>query len=185
MKRFDAITVILDLLKDEDVALFTTGMISRDAFCAKDREANFYMLGSMGLVSAVGLGIALNTNKKVVIFDGDGSILMDMGSMAMTASFKPKNLIHIVLDNESYQSTGNQPSISKDIDLSRIASGAGYDHVYKIDKENELTRIFSHVIEETGPSFLLLKVESESLKDAARISLMPEALTRRIKGVIA
>ena len=85
MNSSDAINIILDNLKDGDIAVSTTGFISRRIFALKDRDANFYMIGSMGLVSAVGLGIALNSRKRVVVLDGDGSALMDMGTMAMIA----------------------------------------------------------------------------------------------------
>ena len=110
MNRSQALKIILPNLEESDLCIFTTGFISRRAFAIKDRKANFYMIGSMGLVSSLGLGIALNTNKKVIIFDGDGSLLMDMGTMAMIANYKPENLFHIALDNEVYNSTGGQPT---------------------------------------------------------------------------
>ena len=121
MNRREAIKMIFDKLDDEDIALFTTGMISREAFGIKDRGMNFYMIGSMGLLSSVALGIALNTTKKVFIFDGDGSALMDLGTMSMFGAVSPKNLVPIVLDNESYLSTGGQPTISSKMVLLRLS----------------------------------------------------------------
>ena len=112
MKRREAIKIILQSLNEKDAALFTTGMISREAFDIRDRKSNFYMLGSMGLVSSVGLGLAQNMRRKVFVFDGDGSTLMDMGAMAVVGAQRPSNLVHIVLDNESYQSTGAQRTMS-------------------------------------------------------------------------
>jgi len=184
MRRLDAIKTMLGLLGADDIALFTTGMISREAFYARDRSANFYMVGSMGLIASLGLGIALNTGKKVFIFDGDGSILMDMGTMPMIGKEAPKNLIHIVLDNEAYQSTGSQETISRHIDLSRIAGEAGYACAHKIDKHEELAGIFSDIREKPGPSFLLIKVSKEGARGIGRVSLKPPELTGRIREAI-
>jgi len=184
MKRREAIKMILDGLSDEDIALFTTGMISREAFDIKDRKANFYMIGSMGLVSSVGLGIALNTRKKVVVFDGDGSALMDMGAMTLIAYLRPENLVHIVFDNKSYQSTGGQPTLTSRTDLSEVARAVGYRFTYKIEgnaaKKNEMKRIF----EKTGPAFVLIKVDKESNGSIGRVALEPKHIKERIRKVI-
>lgn len=183
MKRFEATKAILDLLKDDDIALFTTGMISREAFFVKDRSTNFYMVGSMGLISSVGLGIALNTNKRVVIFDGDGSALMDLGTMAMIASEKPSNLIHIILDNKVYQSTGSQPTISSRIDLSSIAKSTGYHQVAIIEKDiaGEEIKLF---LQRKGPSCIVFKINKQELPNVPRINLSPQELMKRIREVI-
>lgn len=184
MNRKEAIGTALKSLDEEDIALFTTGMISREAFNIADRKANFYMLGSMGLVSSVGLGIALNTTKRVVVFDGDGSILMDMGTMALTACLRPVNLIHIVFDNESYQSTGGQPSAAAYTDLSEVSRASGYRFTHKITGdgvgENEMKRIF----EKTGPVFVLFKVDKESNGHIGRVTLEPKHLKERIRKAI-
>ena len=185
MKSSDAIKIILDNLKDEDVAISTTGFISRRTFALKDRSANFYMIGSMGLVSAVGLGIALNSQKRVVILDGDGSALMDMGTMAMIAAYKPKNLIYVVLDNGSYESTGGQSAISRKVDISEVAAAAGFKQVFKIDDIAALQRSIRKILSKKGPAFLLLKVGlSSSEEEGGRVSVSPESLTRRIMGML-
>lgn len=163
----------------DDIALFTTGMISREAQSIKDRPQNFYMIGSMGLVSALGLGMALTSNKKVVIFDGDGSVLMDMGTMALIASERPKNLIHIVIDNESYKSTGCQPTISRKICLDKIARAAGYKTVKRITGLKTLKKSVSSVLKAAGPVFILLKVRGEEA-EPPRVKVSPEELKNRI-----
>ena len=103
MTRADAIGAILDNLEANDLSLFTTGMISREAHAAFDRSSNFYMIGSMGLLSAIGLGLALNRpDRRVVVVEGDGSALMSLGSFPLVATEAPSNYTHVVLDNESY-----------------------------------------------------------------------------------
>ncbi|HAV42594.1 TPA: sulfopyruvate decarboxylase subunit beta [bacterium] len=183
MKRIEVIKKIIKHLSDEDIAIFTTGMISREAFSIKDRRANFYMIGSMGLVSSVGLGMALNTLRKVVIFDGDGSALMDLGTLGMIGTEVPSNLIHIVLDNESYQSTGGQPTISKMIDLSSVAKAVGYKWTIKMTKKAELSKL-PIFLKKGGPGFMLIKVERKGIEEIPRILHNPERLTERIREVL-
>ena len=184
MRRFEAIKTILGMLNEDDIALFTTGMISREAFHVKDRKANFYMIGSMGLVSSVGLGVALNTKKKVVIFDGDGSVLMDMGTMAMIASEKPANLIHIVLDNESYQSTGGQPTVSSDIELEKTALTVGYSNSYKLEQETIEQSEIRHILNRRDTTFILIKVDKESDGTIGRVKLAPKYMKDKIMKAI-
>ena len=181
MKRREAIEMILHCMKDEDVALFTTGMISREAFDIKDRESHFYVIGSMGLVSSVGLGIALNTTKRVFIFDGDGSILMDMGTMVMIASARPANLVHIVLDNETYDSTGGQPTLSRDVDLAKIAESSGYAHSVKIGALKELKSACRNIAGKKGPHFVLIKVLEKSNTAPERVDVTPFRMKERFE----
>lgn len=113
IERCLAIQKILEQVENEDLALTTTGMVSREAFVANDRPGNFYMLGSLGLLSSFGLGLALlRPERWVFVLEGDGSALMSMGTLALIPTEAPRNLVHIILDNEAYESTGGQPSIS-------------------------------------------------------------------------
>lgn len=183
MKRNEAIQSILSILKEEDIALFTTGMISREAFSIKDRKQNFYIIGSMGLVTSVALGMALNTDKRVFIFDGDGSALMDMGTLAMIADQKPVNLVHIILDNESYESTGGQPTISSHINLLSIADAVGYGKLLFSNDMNKLRKILKGLVDTEGPVFIHIKLTEGRLKNIPRVSHSPFALTKRIKSI--
>lgn len=186
MNSRDAIKSILSNLKSDDIAIFTTGYISRHAFAVNDRRANFYMIGSMGLVSSVGLGIALNTRKKVFIFDGDGSILMDLGTMAMIANHKPWNLFHIVLDNGSYESTGGQPAISGRIDLFKIAKSAGYRTLFKLRSLNGLEMATSKITGAKGPVFVLLKLRpAVDAGRSGRVSIEPSAIASRLRSEVS
>jgi thiamine pyrophosphate-dependent acetolactate synthase large subunit-like protein len=185
MNSLDALRIILPILEKRDIALFTTGFICRHAFSFNDRKANFYMTGSMGLVSSVGLGIALNSTRRVFIFDGDGSVLMDMGSLAMIAVESPDNLFHIVLDNEVYESTGRQPSLSRRIDLSRVAQACGYKKIYNFSGSAKLQESIGGIMSRKGPVFIMLKLYSPSPeKEMRRVSVTPEALTQRIRRAL-
>lgn len=177
----EAIKTVMRALTKSDICLFTTGFISREAFGIKDRPENFYMLGSMGLVSSVGLGIALNTDRRVVIFDGDGSTLMDMGTMAMIANEKTPNLVHIVLDNEAYGSTGNQPTISKGIDISKVAQAMGYRNVVTFKRNDKIKNNISSALSVRGPVLILIKISSGDNAPTGRVKIKPKKMTIRLQ----
>ncbi|MFQ5443202.1 MAG: thiamine pyrophosphate-dependent enzyme [Nitrospinales bacterium] len=179
MKGTEAFEILLPLLKDEPV-VHANGFICRESYRLKDREENFYMIGSMGLASSIGLGVALSQpGKKVVVFDGDGNVLMSMGTLAMIAAAAPENLVHVVFDNEAYESTGSQRSLSNIIALDEVARGAGYPLVMKVTKKTELKPSFEKALTSPGPSFLLIKVTPSFEKGTGRVHHTPEEIKSR------
>lgn len=119
MKRSEAIKKIMSEITDE-LVVTTTGYISREVYRLKDRPENFYMCGSMGCALPVGLGLALNTDKKVVVIDGDGSALMSLSSMVVSNYLKLKNIRHIILNNGIYASTGGQCTCSRAVNFKAL-----------------------------------------------------------------
>ncbi len=179
MKGTEAFEEIIPLLGDEPV-IHANGYICRESFNIKDREGNFYMIGSMGLASSIGLGVAVSCpSKKTIIIDGDGNVLMSMGTLAMIAAAAPKNLLHIVIDNEAYESTGNQRSLSNSVSLEKVAQSAGYLQVKKVTNKNYIKGAFQELTEKDGPSFLLIKVEPSFDKSTGRVNHTPEEITAR------
>ena len=172
--RYRAIEKILEQVESGDVVLSTTGMISREVFQTKDRPGNFYMLGSMGLLSSFGLGLALlQPDRRVFVLEGDGSALMSLGTLPLIATEQVANLIHLVPDNEAYESTGGQPSISADVDLSQIAKNSGYRHVVRVDDIGELEDALDRSRNRPGPQFILAKVGIAPVPDISRVNLTP------------
>lgn len=128
MKRIEAIAIIAQEAERQDALLVgNIGYPSRELYAVGDRPSNFYMLGSMGLASSIGLGLALaQPDRRVIAIDGDGSVLMNLGSLATIADQRPKNYLLVILDNGCYGSTGCQPTCTcRRADLARIAEGAG------------------------------------------------------------
>ena len=178
--RSRAIGAVLELLNDELVVV-CNGFASREAYAIRDRPANFYMIGSMGVAPAIGLGVALaQPRRKVLIFDGDGNVLMGMGTLATIGALRPKNLVHIVFDNEVYGSTGNQPTISQVVPLDQVAKAAGYRNVQRVRELEDLIYEAGVMLKEDGPSFLLVKV-SELADDVGRVDIEPPAITERFR----
>ena len=142
MIRKIAITTALEHIEYEDRIISANGFISRDLFNISDTRPAFYMIGSMGLASSIGLGIALkDPGKKVFVFDGDGNILMNLGSLTTIGSLKPKNLVHLVFDNSVHESTGSQPTNSNFIHIEKIAKACNYNYVYIVKDKNNFLKI--------------------------------------------
>lgn len=133
MKRIEAIRQIMENVTDE-LVIATTGMISRELFVVNDRPENFYMCGSMGCALSIGIGAAMNTDRNVIVIDGDGAALMSLGSLAVAAYLKLPNLKHYVIDNGTYASTGDQPTCSHSVDFESIGHNV---KVFQVEPGNE------------------------------------------------
>ena len=185
MKLAEALSAIIPLLQDE-LVVHANGFISRESFNLNDRPGNFYMLGSMGLASSIGLGVALNKPERcVVIFDGDGNVLMNLGSLALIGATQPRNFIHFVFDNEVYGSTGNQRTISGHVALEEIARSSGYQRVQKVTTAEALEAAAKEFLQQPGPSFLLIKIEPDrEERKIGRITHQPPQISQRFMDAI-
>jgi phosphonopyruvate decarboxylase/sulfopyruvate decarboxylase subunit beta len=178
MIRKDAVKIIANHIEQNPI-ISANGFMSRDLFEVNDKESNFYMIGSMGLASSIGLGIALkNPTKKVFVFDGDGNILMNLGSLVTIGSLKPKNLVHVVFDNNSHESTGNQPTSSSQINLAKIAKTSNYN-VFVVQTKTKLISVLKNIKKLEGPVFLLVKI-STSKERSTRVSWTPKTIRDRV-----
>ena len=185
MTRHEALEHILAPLSGRDLALFTTGMISREAFNIRDRAENFYMIGSMGLLNALGLGLALQSPaRRIWVIEGDGSALMSLGTIPLIATVRPNNLVHVVLDNEAYESTGGQPTISAEVDLAALAVAAGYARVWRAEDRLSLEQALQEARDAEVLSFILVKVTGRAPEGLSRVSLSPEAIKHRFSQVL-
>lgn len=154
MTRTDCIKEILENIQETDILISSTGYISREVFKQKDRPLNFYMMGSMGNALAIGLGIALNVKERVIVINGDGSVLMSLGTMVLIKKYKPHNLHHYIIDNNCHESTGCQPTVS--------------NYVSFVALSNNVT-IYKSIPDDTVPP---------------RITLSPKQIKERFKSAI-
>jgi len=175
--RKEAVKLIVNEIGNYPI-ISANGFLSRDLFEMGEKASNFYMIGSMGLASSIGLGVALkNPKKKVYVFDGDGNILMNLGSMVTIGSIKPKNFVHIVFDNNSHDSTGGQPTNSSHVDLGKIAKAAKIK-TYKVTTKNQIRKIISKIKNESGPIFIHVKIEKGGDK-SIRVDISPKKIKER------
>ncbi len=179
MDRKTAIKIMVKYIPEDALVISSNGYISREVFSEFDRPGNFYMIGSMGMCLPIALGLTMAVKKrKIVVFEGDGNILMNMGSMSSVAKLLPRNLIHVVIDNEAYESTGGQPSASRYLNLNDVAKACRYAVVKKAQNTNELEVQSKKVFSSKGPSFLLVKAK-EMAGPAGRISIEPKEISHR------
>ena len=184
MTTREAIQALAQLLKDERV-ICTTGYACRDLQACGDRPENFYMIGSMGLAAGIGLGVALaKPDSAVVIFDGDGAVLMGLGALPMIGSLKPKHFFHVVFDNGVFASTGGQPTYSSTVALDRLAAASGYRVVRKAQTSLELADVWKRMRGEEGPGFLLVKCRADSGPAKERVRLDPPAIADRFREAL-
>lgn len=185
MTRAEAIAAARACLTDE-VVVHANGHICRESFAVGDRPGNFYMIGSMGLAAAIGLGIALaSPAKRVVVFDGDGNVLMALGTLAMVAAERPANFLHLVFDNGTYGSTGAQPTVSRQVPLEEVARGCGYLRAARVKDREALVAALRDLQRQPGPAFLLVEVSPEEPVGLPRVSLPPDAITERVRDYLA
>lgn len=172
LTRIEAIERIVEVLDDE-IVVCNLGFPSRELYSIKDSSRHFYMLGSMGMASSIGLGLALSQDRRVVVLDGDGSILMNLGGLVTAAAQAPKNLVIVLLDNRCYGSTGSQCTYSDLIDLGDVAGSMGFN-VIRFHEEPD----FKRALEEDGPVFAHAPVKPGNA-DVPVIDLSPEEIMER------
>ncbi len=179
MSREEAIQTVAATLGEKDCIVSTTGMISRELFeyrsaMGQGHERDFLTVGSMGHASQIALGIALEqTQRRIWCFDGDGAVIMHMGSMAIVANKKPKNYIHVVFNNGAHDSVGGQPSVGLKIDLPSVAIAVGYKATYRVDNRADLRAVLNNLENQEGPLFLEVRVKKGNRKDLGRPTTTP------------
>ena len=180
MHRFSATKMLLNHVGDLPV-VSNLGPSSDELWHAGHRDRNFYTYGSMGLCSSTALGMALSTDEKVISLDGDGSLLMNMGTIATIGREKPTNLIVVVWDNEQWAQTGYQASHTAfGTDLEQVAKSCGITKTATVNDEEELQTVLMQALDEDGPWFIVAKVEEEEYLPTAPVE--PEMTLYRFRN---
>jgi sulfopyruvate decarboxylase subunit beta len=161
MKRLEALTAIYPQLEHR-VVVTIMGAVAAELQSIGHRPNFFYLQHAMGLASSMGLGIALTRpDQHVVVFDGDGSVLMNLGGLTTLARYRPPNLVHVVFDNESLLSVGGFPTAtSTGSDLAAIAVAAGVPRTHTVRTVGDFTRTFDAALAAAELTTLVAKVEA-------------------------
>ena len=191
LSREEAIQMVAASIENSAAIVSTTGMISRELFeyrTAQNQghERDFLTVGSMGHASQIALGIALEKpERRIYCFDGDGAAIMHMGSMAIVASRKPQNYVHIVFNNGAHDSVGGQPTVGHQIDLPAVAMAVGYKHAMMVEDREQLAEALTSIKNMEGPLLLEIRVKRGNRKDLGRPTTTPienkEALMKFLK----
>jgi sulfopyruvate decarboxylase subunit beta len=179
--RYDIIKIIAPYL-DGHVVVSNLGWPSKELFAIKHQPSNFYMLGSMGMATPIGLGLALASSKEIIVIDGDGSLLMNPGTLATAASAAPRNLTIIAVDNGAYGSTGNQPTLAGTcVDLEHVAQGFGIRNTTTVAGEQQLIDVMKKP--QAGPAFIhVLAIPGN--KDVPNIPLHHLEIKRQVQAFL-
>lgn len=183
--RRETLKTLVDLSESNTILLATTGKTGRELFEVADKPNHLYMVGSMGCISSLGLGLALaQPSKKVIVIDGDGSAIMRMGSFTTNAYYQPTNLLHIVLDNNTHDSTGGQATVSHNIDFVEHAASVCYPIAQQVNGLDELTKSIVKWQIQGGLTLLYLRIAKGSTKELGRPSIKPYQVKERLMHFI-
>jgi phosphonopyruvate decarboxylase len=192
MKREDAIQLVAAGLDEDTTVVSTTGMASRELYeyrvaQQQDTGRDFLTVGSMGHASQIALGIALaRPDRQVCCLDGDGALLMHMGSMAIIGTRKPANFLHVVINNAAHDSVGGQPTVGFDIDMLALARACDYAHAERADDPETLSRKLAEIRALSGPSLLEIRTNRGARSDLGRPTTSPsqnkDAFMRRLRS---
>jgi len=177
LTRWDAILAVAQFFGKGAVFFATTGKASRELYLwrdlsDRDHSRDFLNVGGMGWVSSIAFGFALRSRKRIVILDGDASILMHMGNLATVGHYKPANVIHFILDNNAHDSVGGLSTVSRTVDFAKIAEAVGYRRSATVSTEKELRDELSR-LDETGPSLVSVRIKKGARPDLPRPLLTP------------
>ena len=182
--RWETLQKIVSLTKGRAALLATTGKTGRELHDIADTPNHLYMVGSMGCVSSLALGVALNTHKPVIVLDGDGSLLMRLGNLATNAGYAPPHFFHLVLDNHAHSSTGGQFTLSHNADFVSLAAHAGYQHSYHAHSLAELVSIITNWYTNPVTTFCCLSISPQEQSQLGRPKLTPKQVGERFTSFI-
>ena len=178
INREQALEAILEVIPLESLIVSTTGKMSREVFEYRERhhqghQNDFLTVGSMGHCSQIALGIALFTPVKVICLDGDGAVIMHLGSLAVSGQNGSSNYIHIVINNGAHDSVGGQPTVGLNVNITQVAEALGYKHVISVNNSIDLRTAVDSLLNKRGPSFLEVKVNKGARNNLGRPTSTP------------
>jgi phosphonopyruvate decarboxylase len=179
MTREEALEITLNKLPKNSIIVSTTGKTSREIFEIREKNnelhsQDFLTVGSMGHCSSIAMGIAIaKPNRKVFCIDGDGALIMHMGSLSTVGKFEPKNFYHILINNCVHESVGGQETSAKYIDIPTMVKSNGYKQVYTASDSAQLTKSLKELNNTEGPVFVEIKTKPGSRDNLGRPTIKP------------
>lgn len=179
LSREDVVKLFVDHTDERDIIVSTTGKLSRELFEAREargqgHEKDFLTVGSMGHSSMIAMGIAREKKgRRVFCLDGDGAVLMHMGSLAVAGSAQLQNFVHVLFNNGAHETVGGMPTVSEKIDYLKIAEACGYENIYTAETEDEVLSLFEKIARAKGSVFAEVKTNLLSRADLGRPTTTP------------
>jgi phosphonopyruvate decarboxylase len=183
--RTGALEILLESLSGDEALLGTTGKTGRELFTLADRPNHLYVVGGMGTASAIGFGIAQALPRQpVVVLDGDGAALMKMGNFATVGYYQPRNFLHVLLDNESHDSTGGQRTASGIVDFAAVAAATNYRNALMAERADDIRAALKLARSRPGPTLLHIRIRPGSPKNLGRPTVKPHEVKERFMGFL-
>ncbi len=184
MKRDECFRVLRRHVTDEVVV--STYSSAVDWLALGDRTLNYFSVGAMGLDSSHALGLALGRpDKRIICLQGDGSFLMNLGCLVTIAAAAPRNLVHIVVQNGTYEANGGHPIPNTQADFASMARAAGYAQAHEFSELANFEQQAAHVLAQDGPVFATLHVEPSKPLTYDYPKLYDPARRKAIKEVLS
>lgn len=182
LSRYDAIKTIMDTV-DEQITVSNIGAPSKETFAISDRPLNFYMLGSLGLATSIGIGLSMGQEREVWVLDGDGAILMNPNALFSLSMFGKQNITVFAIDNASWGSTGNQITPTLDyFDLELLARSCGIKNTFKVHSTSQLQEALN--VKGHGPRFIHY-ITKPGNKESPTIPLSPLEIKGRFLSALS
>jgi phosphonopyruvate decarboxylase len=185
LPRRDAIGVLADAAGDDTAIIATTGKTGRELFEFRDRPTHFYVVGSMGCASSIALGVARYADARVMVLDGDGAALMRLEALAGIGHLAPPRLIHVILDNQSYDSTGGQATISASVNFPEIAIACGYVSACSVTGAEAMRAAVRRAQASPGPHLIHVPVGIGAAAGLGRPDVTPRDVAVRFRSALA
>ena len=171
--RSDFISTLLNLIKKKTKIISTTGFTSRELFQLRSFKnyklsKDFYMVGGMGHASSLALGVSISNKNEIICLDGDGALLMHLGSMNLIGHLANKNFKHIIFNNYCHESVGSQSTYSENINFKLLSKSLGYKTYFRVDNNSRLKKILKKFLKTNGPAMLEVKTKIGSLDNLMR-----------------
>lgn len=184
--RTEALTAVLEQINEDMPVIASTGKTGRELFELTDRSNHFYMVGSMGCASSIGLGLALyQPDKPVIVLDGDGAALMRLEAMVSIGHHQPPQFIHIILDNQVHDSTGGQATLSPGVSFPAMALACGYRTAVSLTTSEALGDALISALTTPGPHLLHLQIRAGSPSGLGRPTLTPPVMAARFRRQVS
>jgi len=178
LTRWDAIVAVTHFFGLNAVYFSTTGKTSRELYLLRDEAGgdhslDFLNVGGMGYVSSLALGYSLHSRKRVVVLDGDGSVLMHMGALATIGHYAPANLLHFILDNNAHDSVGGSKTVSETVNFELLGKAVGYKRSARVNSRSSLQDELAMLQTHEGPALIWVKIRKGSRENLPRPSMSP------------
>ena len=179
LSREEIVNMVVDHTKEDDIFVSTTGKLSRELFEAREarnqgHEKDFLTVGSMGHASMIAMGIAREKkDRRVFCLDGDGAVLMHMGSLAVAGTDKLDNFVHLLVDNGAHETVGGLPTVGTKVDYPALAKACGYERIFTASNKEELLAVFEKLKEGRGSAFIIVKANIGARADLGRPTTTP------------